>query len=317
MQPVPEHRSSVSGAGRRAEPISEVEQEDVGPRDAFARCQATSRRFFISVRALSFPIELFSICRMRSRVTLKIAPISSNVAGSRPSSPYRSSSTRRSRKVRVARDSVSARKRELSSATSSGNGALSARKCPNSGSLVADRLLERTGVCALRRICSTSSSGRSTSRATRRVRLATELAAQLALRAHDLVQLLDDVHRHPDRPRLVGERTRDGLPDPPRRIGRELEALAVVELLRGAHKADRPLLDQVEERQPLVAVPLGDRDDKAEVRLDHLLLRAVVTPLDAFRRLDLLRRRQQVDLADVLQERLKRILRWRSAWCRQ
>ena len=70
-----------------------------------------------------------------------------------------------------------------------------------------------------------------------------------------------------------------------------------------------PFLDQVEERQPLVAIPLGDRDDEAEVRLDHLLLRDVVTPLDAFRQLDFLCRRQQVDLANVVQERLKRILR--------
>ena len=73
--------------GRTREPFREVEREDVGPRDAFARSQAASQTFFISVRALSFPMEFFSICRMRSRVTLKIAPISSNVAGSLPSSP--------------------------------------------------------------------------------------------------------------------------------------------------------------------------------------------------------------------------------------
>ena len=49
--------------------------------------QATSRRLFSSVKAVSFQIDFFSICRMRSLVTLKTAPISSNVAGSRPSSP--------------------------------------------------------------------------------------------------------------------------------------------------------------------------------------------------------------------------------------
>jgi hypothetical protein len=125
------------------------------------------------------------------------------------------------------------------------------------------------------------------------------------------------VHRHPDRPPLVGERTRDGLPDPRCGVCRELEALAMVELLRGAHETDRPLLDQVQERQPLVAIPLGDRDNKAEVRLDHLLLRAVITALDPLCELDLLCCGQQIDLADVLQKRLQAIgHRWRNA-CRQ
>src|SRR5207245_5645110 len=74
-------------------------------------------------------------------------------------------------------------------------------------------------------------------------RLPAELGAKLALGADDLVQLLDHVDRHPDRSRLVGERAGDGLPDPPRGVGRELEALAVVELLRRADEADRALLD--------------------------------------------------------------------------
>ena len=136
--------------------------------------------------------------------------------------------------------------------------------------------------------------------------LAAELGAQLPLRADDLVQLLDDVHGHADRPRLVGERARDGLADPPCRVRRELEALAVVELLGRAHEPDRPLLDQVEERQTLVAVALGDRDDETQVRLDHLLLRAVVAALDPLRELDLLRGCEQLDAADVLEEELER-----------
>src|SRR3712207_8341736 len=48
---------------------------------------------------------------------------------------------------------------------------------------------------------------------------------ELALGTADLVQLLDDVDRDPDRARLVRERAGDRLPDPPRRVGRELEAL--------------------------------------------------------------------------------------------
>src|SRR5579862_1141539 len=141
----------------------------------------------------------------------------------------------------------------------------------------------------------------------RRCRLPAELDAQLALGAQDLVQLLDDVHGNPDRPPLVGERTRDRLADPPGRVRGELEALAVVELLGGAHEADRPLLDQVEERQPLVAVALRDRDDKPEVRFDHLPLRTVVAALDPLRELDLLGGGEQVDLSDALEKDLQRI----------
>src|SRR5215213_5430641 len=135
--------------------------------------------------------------------------------------------------------------------------------------------------------------------------LAPQLGDQLALRAADLVELLDDVDRNPDRARLVGERTGDRLADPPRRVGRELEPLAVVELLRGAHQAERALLDEVQERQALVAVVLGDRDDQAQVGLDHLLLRVEVAALDAACEVDLLLGGEQPDLADVLQEQLK------------
>ena len=142
-----------------------------------------------------------------------------------------------------------------------------------------------------------------------RRRLTAALGAQLALGTHDLVQLLDHMHRHPNRPRLVRQRTRDRLPDPPRRIRRELEPLAIVELLRRPHQPDRPLLDQIQKRQPLIAVTLRNRHHQPQVRLHHLLLRPMVTALDPLRQLHLLRRGQQVDLADVLQEQLQRVRR--------
>ncbi len=135
--------------------------------------------------------------------------------------------------------------------------------------------------------------------------LAAELGDELALGAADLVELLDDVDRDADRARLVGERAGDRLADPPGRVGRELEALAVVELLRRAHEPERALLDQVQERQALVAVVLRDRDDEPQVGLDHLLLRVEVAALDPAREVDLLLGGEQADLADVLQEQLK------------
>ena len=200
--------------------------------------------------------------------------------------------------------------RSVSSACSSGSGTESSvRKCPNSDSSSSPTgFSSEIGVCALRRICSTSSGCRSSSTPISiALGLAAELRAQRPLGADDLVQLLDHVHRHPDRARLVGERAGDRLADPPRRVGRELEALAVVELLRRADEADRPLLDQVEEGQALVAVALRDRDDEAQVRLDHRLLRRVLAALDPLRELDLLRRGQERHLADVLEEELQRV----------
>src|SRR5438105_2535080 len=123
--------------------------------------------------------------------------------------------------------------------------------------------------------------------------LAAELRPEGSLGAVQLLHSLDDVNRHPDRARLVRERPGNRLADPPRGVGRELVAAAPVELLDGANQAERAFLDQVEERQPLVAVVLGDRDDETQVRLDHRLLRLAVTALDPLCELDLLRGGQQ------------------------
>jgi hypothetical protein len=107
--------------------------------------------------------------------------------------------------------------------------------------------------------------------------------------------------------RALSASARDRLPDPPGGVGGELEAFAVVELLGSSNEPDRPLLDEVEEGQALVSVVLCDRDDQAKVRLDHLLLGAVVAALDPLRELDLLRSGQERHLADVLEEELERV----------
>src|ERR1019366_4790039 len=85
-----------------------------------------------------------------------------------------------------------------------------------------------------------------------RRRLTAQRRDQLALGAADLVELLDDVDGDADRARLVSKRTGDRLADPPGRVGRELEAPAIVELLRRTDQTDVALLDQIEKRQPLV-----------------------------------------------------------------
>ena len=105
-----------------------------------------------------------------------------------------------------------------------------------------------------------------------RRRLAADLVQHLARRADDLVDRLDHVHRNTDGARLIGDRAGDRLPDPPRRIGRELVAAAILELVDGLHQADIAFLDQIKELQAAVGVLLGDRDHEAEVGFDHFLL---------------------------------------------
>jgi hypothetical protein len=117
------------------------------------------------------------------------------------------------------------------------------------------------------------------------------------------------VDGHADRPRLVRERPRDRLADPPGRVRRELVAPAPVELLDRADQAERAFLDQVEERQALVPVVLRDRDDEPEVRLDHVCLRAHVPALDLLGELDLLGGGQQRMASRLAEEELERVRR--------
>src|ERR1051326_2122949 len=105
-----------------------------------------------------------------------------------------------------------------------------------------------------------------------RRRFAAHLLHQLARGADQLVDGLDHVDRNANRARLVGDRARDRLPDPPRGVGRELVAAAVFELVHRLHQADVALLDEVEELQPAVGVLLGNRNHQAEVGLDELAL---------------------------------------------
>ena len=128
------------------------------------------------------------------------------------------------------------------------------------------------------------------------------LGLKLPLRDVQLPQAVADVDGQAHDARLVSESARDGLLDPEGRVGGELEALAPVELLRGADKPDRALLDQVHEGQSETAVALGDRHHEAEIRLDHVLLGVVLAPLDPLGELDFLLRGQQRSRRNAVQE---------------
>ena len=75
--------------------------------------------------------------------------------------------------------------------------------------------------------------------------------------------------RDADRARLVRNRARDGLPDPPRRVGRKFVSAPILEFFHGLHQAHVAFLDQIEERQPAVRVFFGDGNDEPQVGLDH------------------------------------------------
>src|SRR5688572_22394661 len=87
-----------------------------------------------------------------------------------------------------------------------------------------------------------------------RRRLAPELDGELTRRPGHPVHGLDHVDRDPDRPRLVGQAALDGLPDPPRRVRRELEPTLPLELVDGTHEAGVALLDEVEQAHAAVHV---------------------------------------------------------------
>jgi hypothetical protein len=74
-----------------------------------------------------------------------------------------------------------------------------------------------------------------------------------------------------------------------------------------ADQAQRALLDQVEEAEAAAQVALGDRDDQAQVGLDHLPLRQHVAALDPLRQLDLLGGGEQLHLADRAQVEAQRV----------
>ncbi len=80
------------------------------------------------------------------------------------------------------------------------------------------------------------------------------------------------MHWDADGAGLVRNRACDRLTNPPRRIGRELVAAPIFELIDRFHQADIAFLDQVEKLQATVGVFLGDGDDEPQIGLDHFLL---------------------------------------------
>ncbi len=102
--------------------------------------------------------------------------------------------------------------------------------------------------------------------------LAAQFLHQLTRGADQLVDGLDHVHRDTDGARLVGNRAGDRLANPPRCIGRELVAAAILELVHRLHQADVAFLNQVEELQSAIRVLLRNRNHESKVGFDQLAL---------------------------------------------
>src|SRR5205085_10282694 len=91
--------------------------------------------------------------------------------------------------------------------------------------LVADRLVEARGrACSRLDLVGLMDRERGLVRDLLERGLAAELRPERALRAVHLLEPFDDVHGHADRARLVRERPRHRLADPPGGVGRELVA---------------------------------------------------------------------------------------------
>ena len=148
-------------------------------------------------------------------------------------------------------------------------------------------------------------------------RVAVELLPEQATCLRHLPHLVGDVHGETDRAPLLRQRTRDRLLDPPRGVGRELEAHPVVELLDGANETEVPLLDEVEERHLGTRVVAGDGHDESQVRLDELALRRFVAQVLAAGQLALLPGRQQAPVADLADVELQRIVGGRARQARE
>src|SRR3954452_12809378 len=78
---------------------------------------------------------------------------------------------------------------------------------------------------------------------------------------------------------LIGDRTRDCLPDPPHGISRDLDATAIIELLDRVHQPEIALLDQIEQLEGAAATePLGNRYDQPQMRARQLFPGAAHLP---------------------------------------
>src|SRR5215216_789261 len=198
--------------------------------------------------------------RTRSRSTPSSVPSSARVAGSRSSSPYLRTRTRRSRSVIPSIASLS-RAFSISRIT-----AFCSSEAPSSPKTGWSRLVASwSNPMAARasRVVHPSLAATSSSVGSRpswlRVRCARVLSCEPSPRRAPAAVRRVTCSRSPP----------DSLPHPPDSVGRKAVAHFGVEPLDGGHQTDVALLDEVIEGQPHPAVALGHADHKPQVLLDE------------------------------------------------
>ena len=97
--------------------------------------------------------------------------------------------------------------------------------------------------------------------------LATVFLQQLSGYIADPRHCLDHVYRNADRAALVGNCSRNCLPNPPGGIRTKLKTTTVFKLINSPHQAGVAFLDKVEKRQAAIAVFFGDRHNQSEIPL--------------------------------------------------
>ena len=102
--------------------------------------------------------------------------------------------------------------------------------------------------------------------------LASQFLHQLPRGPDQLVDSFDHVHRDTDGASLISDGASNGLPNPPRGVGRELVTSPVFELVHGLHQADVAFLNQIEKLQAAVGVLFRDRNHQAKVGLNQFAL---------------------------------------------
>ena len=130
------------------------------------------------------------------------------------------------------------------------------------------------------------------------------LMQQLAGNLLDLVDGLDHMNGDADGAGLIGDGAGDCLTDPPCRIGGELEALGVVELLNSLDQTQIALLNQIQKLHAAADIALGDGNDQTQVCFAQALLGLLAigaARLDLESQLSLLIGGEQRHTADLLQ----------------
>ena len=106
--------------------------------------------------------------------------------------------------------------------------------------------------------------------------------------------------RDTDRSRLIRNRSRNRLTNPPGRIGRKLVALAVIKFFNRFDQTQVAFLNQIQEQHTTAHITLCNADNQTQVGLRQTLFGFLIAVFHSFCKLDFLFCRQKRNLTDFL-----------------